>query len=207
MIDIDRKITTHYGTIVEKFNNYYISVADNIVNHNFINNNIDDLNEIDPLNYLHFAFKQSFTNIILKNVTTYEIKKFIKELNNKNSSGYDEITVKILKVSKPFIIPPLTYICNRMLATGTFLDRLKYSEIIPLYKKSDKTHISNYRPISLLPVFSKIFKNIIHKILYYHLTLNNILVKEQFCFRCNTCTEIVIYALVNNVLLSLNDKK
>ena len=80
----------------------------------------------DPLNYLHFAFKQSFTNIILKNVTTHEIEKIIKDLNNKNSSGYDEITVKILKASSLFIISPLTYICNRMLATGTFPDRLKY---------------------------------------------------------------------------------
>lgn len=142
---------------MEEFNNYYILVANNITNHNVKNNNINDLNRIDPLNYLHFAFKQSFTNITLKNVTTHEVEKIIKDLNNKSSSGYDEITVKILKVSSPFIISPLTYICNRMLANGTFPDRLKYSEIKPIYKKGNKTHISNYRPISLLPVFSKIF--------------------------------------------------
>ena len=206
-IDIDGKIITHYQTIVEEFNNYYILVADNITNHNFKNNNINDLNHIDPLNYLHFAFKQSFTNIILKNVTTHEIEKIIKGLNNKNSSGYDEITVKILKASSPFIISPLTYICNRMLATGTFPDRLKYSEIKPIYKKGNKTHISNYRPISLLPVFSKIFEKIIYRRLSYHLTINNILVKEQFGFRCNTSTEMAIYTLVNNVLSALNDKK
>jgi hypothetical protein len=94
-----------------------------------------------------------------------------------------------------------------MLTTGTFPDRLKFSEIKPIYKTGNKTLISNYRPISLLPVFLKIFEKIIYKRLYDHLTLNNILVKEQFGFRCNTSTEITIYTLVTNVLSSLNDKK
>jgi predicted nuclease of predicted toxin-antitoxin system len=131
-MQIDRKITTHYQTIVEKFNNYYISVADNINNYNFLNNAIDDLNTINPLNYLYLAFKQPFINITLKNVTTHEIEKIIEELKSTNSCGYDEIRVKILKVSSSFIISPLTYICNRMLTTGTFPDRLKFSEIKPI---------------------------------------------------------------------------
>ena len=75
MIDIDRKITTHQQTIAEKVNNYYVSVADNITNNNPINNNNCDLNKIFPLNYLFFVFKQSFTNITMKNTTTYEIQK------------------------------------------------------------------------------------------------------------------------------------
>jgi hypothetical protein len=153
MIQIDGKTTTHYQTIVEKFNNYYISVADNITNGNFPKNIIDDLIKINPFNYLYSAFKQPFTNIALKNVTTYETEKIIKELKNKNSCGYDEVKVKILKISSHFIISPLTYICNRMLTIGTFPDRLKFSEIIPIYEKGDRTLIYNYKPISLLPVF------------------------------------------------------
>jgi hypothetical protein len=74
-------------------------------------------------------------------MTTHEIEKIIKGLNRRNSCGYDEITAKILKVSSPFITSPLTYICNRMFTTGTFLDILKFSEIKPIYKKGDK-HLS-----------------------------------------------------------------
>jgi len=180
MMEIDGKITTHHQTIAEKFNNYYVSVADNITNSNPINNIVGDLNKINPLNYLYSAFKQSFTNIKKKNTTTDEIEKIIKELKCKKSCGYDKITTKSLKVSSLFIVSPLTHICNRMLSTGTFLDRLKFSEIKPIYKKGDKTLISNYRPISLLPIFSKIFEKITYKRLYYHLTSKSILVKEQF---------------------------
>ena len=74
------------------------------------------------------------TMVKLKNTTTVEIEKIIKELKSKRSCGYDEI----LKISSPFIVLPLTYICNRMLSTGTFPDRLKYSEIKPIYKKGAK---------------------------------------------------------------------
>jgi len=69
MTQIDGKITTHYQTIAGKFNHYYVSVADNISNNKSTANNS---NKINPLNYLHSAFKQSFTNITVKNTTTYE---------------------------------------------------------------------------------------------------------------------------------------
>jgi len=93
-----------------------------------------------------------------------------------------------------------------MLSTGTFPDRLKYSEIKPIYKKGDKTLITNYRPISLLPVFSNIFEKVIYKRLYYHLTLNSILVKEQFGFRHNSSTDIALYTSINNILSYLNKR-
>jgi len=134
------------------------------------------------------------------------MSKIITELKHKNSCGYDKVTTRILKTVSPFIVSPLTHICNRMLSTGTFPDRLKYSEMKPIYKKGDKTQITNYRPISLLPVLSKIFEKVLYKRLYNHLSSNNILVKEQFGFRCNTSTEMAIYALINNILLSLNTK-
>ena len=78
MMEIDGKITTHHQTTAEEFNNYYISVADNITNNNLVNNTIGDLNKDNPFNYLYSAFQQSFTNIKLKNTTTGEIKKLLK---------------------------------------------------------------------------------------------------------------------------------
>jgi hypothetical protein len=158
MIQIDGKTTTHYQTIVEKFNNYNISVADNINNGNFPKNTTDDLIKINPLNYLYSAFKQPFINIALKNVTTYEIEKIIKELKNKNSCGYDEVTVQILKINSPCITLPLTYICNGMLTTGTFPDKLNFFFFLPMYKKVTK-HLFLITGQSLyFPFFQKILK-------------------------------------------------
>jgi hypothetical protein len=84
-------------------------------------------------------------------------------LKNKNSSGSDEITTKIIKISKPFIISPIINICNKMLAQGIYPQRLKFSLIRPIYKSGDKSSPSNYTPISLLPAFSKIFEKVIYK--------------------------------------------
>ena len=93
-------------------------------------------------------------------MSTSEIEKIIKELKSKKSCGYDEITTKILKISSPFIVSPLTYMCNRMLSTGTFLDRLKYSEIKHIYKKGDKTLITNYRPFHYFLYFQTFLKRL-----------------------------------------------
>jgi hypothetical protein len=84
-------------------NDYYVSVADNINNSNSINNTNDDLNKINPLNYLYSMFKQPFTDIKIKNTTTYEIENIIKELKSKKSCGHDEMT-KILKICSLFTV-------------------------------------------------------------------------------------------------------
>jgi hypothetical protein len=127
-------------------------------------------------------------------------------LKTKNSYGYDEISTRILKASAPYILSPLSYIGNRILSTGTFPDRLKFSEIKPLFKKSDRTTFVNYRPISLLPSFPKIFEKIIYKRLYQHIRNKNILAKEQYGFKTNSSTEIATHTLLNTVLSSLNNK-
>jgi hypothetical protein len=94
----------------------------------------------------------------------------------KSSYGYDEISTKTLKASMPYIISPLTHICNESLAQGIFPDRLKYAVIKPIFKNGDKYEPSDYRPISLSSSFSKVFERLIYNRLYEHININNILV-------------------------------
>ena len=65
-------------------------------------------------------------------------------MESEGSYGYDEISSRILKLSAPFIISPLTYICNAALNPGIFPDRLKYAIVKPIFKNGSKQDISNY---------------------------------------------------------------
>jgi hypothetical protein len=140
-------------------------------------------------------------------VTSKEIKDIMKSIKNKNSFGYDEISSRVLKLSMPFIIAPLVHLCNRSLLTGIFPSRLKYSQVYPIFKKGEKTDISNYRPISLLTSFSKIFEKVIFNRLHTHVTVNNLLNSDQYGFRKRCSTETATFNLINNILQALDDKK
>jgi hypothetical protein len=112
-------------------------------------------------------------------VSTKEIENIIKFRKPKNSSGYDGIPTKLIKIISSFISSPLTHICNKSLSSGIFPDHLKYAEVKPLFKKGDKSKISNYRPISILSSFSKVLEKVIYNQLQEHLNNYGILA-EQF---------------------------
>jgi hypothetical protein len=148
----------------------------------------------------------TFSGIHWQYATTSEIDKIIKSLKTKNSYGYDEISVKILKSSAPFIISPLTYICNKSLSSGVFSERLKDAIVKPIHKKGDRSLPLNYRPISLLTSFSKIFEKLIYFRLYKYIRTNHILAKEQYGFKINSSTEEATYNVTNEILQAMNNR-
>ena len=91
--------------------------------------------------------------------------------------------------------------------TGIFPTWLKYSQVVPTYKKGDKHELSNYRHISLSISLSKIFEKVIYNRLYDHATRYEILAKEQYGFRNNYSTEKAIYHLTNNILKALDNRQ
>jgi Notch-like protein len=103
-------------------------------------------------------YPKPFSSIKFQNTSSNEIEKSINSLKTKESFGYDEISTKILKISAPFISSPLNCICNRSILSGTFPTRLKYAVVKSLLKKGDRKNVVNYRPVSLLTSFSKVFE-------------------------------------------------
>ena len=82
------------------------------------------------------------------------------------ATGPNSIPVKLLKILDPHISVQLSQIINDSFQNGTFPEKLKIAKVIPIFKKGDASKNSNYRPISLLSIFSKIFEKLMHHRLY-----------------------------------------
>ena len=109
----------------------------------------------DPMLYMQGKVQP---NCFLFPTSMAEIEKLIKALKSKDSKGYDDISNRILKKIYPGILIALEIIFNKSLQEGAFPKNMKLSIVKPLYKGKDKTEIINYRPISLLPVISKVLE-------------------------------------------------
>jgi len=102
---------------------------------------------------------------------------------NKRSSGQDEIVSWIAKTSIDTVAEPLAEIINCSLETGRVPDEIKIAKVIPAYKAGANNEFSNYRPISILPFFSKIFEKIVYTRLINYLNKEDILTPGQYGFR------------------------
>ena len=126
---------------------------------------------LDFTDYLNNPTEHHFN---FNTITESETLSIINKLKNKNSSGKDEISNKLLKSIKDEIAKPLTIFINQSLKTGVFPDALKIAKVKPLYKKGDNFCLNNYRPISLLPTISIIFERVMFTQLYSYLNANNL---------------------------------
>lgn len=136
---------------------------------------------------------------------TKEVLETIASLKTNNSSGMDGISGKILKCIDKFIVYPLVYLINFIIRTSTFPSVLKMAVVIPLFKRGDRTDVSNYRPISLLSSISKIFEKIVKTRLCNYLDNNNILSDSQHGFRKGRSTVDAIAKLTEYIMVQ-NDK-
>ena len=121
--------------------------------------------------------------MVLFPTTVNEIISIINNLSSKVSFGFDNIPTNVVKLSAPYIATQLSYLINYSFDRGIFPDQLKIGKICPIHKQGDKKLIANYRPISILPVFSKVYEKAIYTRLDSFLKSNNILTDNQYGFR------------------------
>ena len=105
------------------------------------------------------------------------------------------------------LFTPLFHICDISLKFGCFPDKMKIAKIKPLFKADETELVSNYRPISILPVFSKLLERIIYNKIYNHVTKNNLLYDKQFGFQKHCSTEYAILQLTREILDSFQENK
>ena len=107
------------------------------------------------------------------------VYKYLNSLNTSKAIGHDGISARFLKDGADIIATPITYIINLSLRLSQVPDDFKIAKVVPLYKKGDKNSEGNYRPVSILPVISKIFERVVHQQLSDYLTENSILYQNQ----------------------------
>ena len=190
---IDNKRIYERRVIANEFNKHFASLASNMNDKvNQSKTTADNEN-----NSFDKFLKKSPVNSIYVNDCTYdEISNIISELDNGKSS---DIPIRIIKKVSNIISPILVLLINKNMNNGNFPDELKIGRISPIYKKDDEELIENYRPVSTIPIFGKIFEKVIFSRLYNFLTCQNILNENQFGFRTNHSTSHALNVSVNHI--------
>ena len=165
---------TQPKNISDKFNQFFVSVGRNLAN------KIPTPPPIPFNSYLCGSYPDSFA---LLPTTPTEILDITNSLNNKHSFGHDEIPVSILKQTILPIATVLSALVNYSFTSGTFPKELKIAKVCPIYKSGPQDSFSNYRPISILPSFSKIFEKAMYVRLEKYVLTKNILIANQYGFR------------------------
>ena len=88
--------------------------------------------------------------------TEEEVLQLLQTIDISKSSGPDRISSRMLKATVVSIAAPVTKLFNLSISSGTFPTKWKLSSVVPIPKSSDKGSPKNYRPISLLPILSKL---------------------------------------------------
>ena len=154
---------------------------------------------------LDFLIKPTYQDMNTEMTTnSSEVGNVIKSLNPVGG-GIDRVSTEILLLTYRDILHHLTFFFNLCLSNAVFPDMLKIAIIKPIFKTGQRDIFNNYRPISLLPVFSKVLEKILHFHISNYLCDNNVLNEMQFGFRKNCGTYMPIAHLVDDISTSLQE--
>nr|CAI5839596.1 unnamed protein product [Callosobruchus analis] len=139
-------------------------------------------------------------SLFLTPTTTTELTVLISELKINSAPGPDNISVDIIRNIHAEIIDPLTHIINLCIQKGKIPSQWKESVVTPIYKSGDRNKLGNYRPISLINNFAKLFEKVIKKRLLEFLTVHKVMSESQFGFIPKSNTENAAFHLLQPII-------
>ena len=157
-----------------------------------------------PRSYLKSRVNSNFT---ILPTSIAEVMILILQLDDSKALGHTDIPIKIIKISAPIIVPLFVKIINKSFELGIFPKALKLAKVIPIFKAGSRLDVNNYRPISLLPTFSKIIEKLMHKRLFSFLETNQVLYKSQFGFQRGKSTQHSLIEIVERIRSCMENKK
>ena len=184
------------NTISDAFAKYYSEVGKRLAN------KIEEKGPVnDPVSFMKNRIEQS---CFLFPTTTQEIENIVRKLKAKDSSGVDGISNRILKKIYPGIVEAMKIIFNKSMQDGVFPDNMRVAIVKPIHKGKSKTEIANYRPVSLLPVISKVLEKVIQRRVVKFFTKHKVFSEGQYGFRKGRSTNDAILDFTGNILENMN---
>lgn len=184
--------------VSEGFNNFFTNLGSNLA-HLIPTTSTTATSYLSPVNFVN--------SFALYPTTIQEVQTILSKMQPKLSSGLDSISTKLIKDTCEGILSPLVHIINMSLMTGIVPKKMKIAKIIPIFKSGENNLIKNYRPISLLPSFSKILERVVYNRLYKYLISRKIITSSQFGFQKSKSTELAILQLQNQIISALSNNK
>lgn len=185
---------TDVNHIAEALNEHFVNIGPSLAKQ--INPTQRDFRD-----YLRNPLSCSF---FLGPTSETEIYDSLLSLNPKKATGYDETPSKLLADAASAISKPLEFIFNLSFTTATFPDSLKIAKVIPVHKKGAMNDPNNYRPISILPILSKLLEKIFCTRLVKFINKNNIIYDHQYGFRAKYSTKLSLVNLVNYLIKQID---
>ena len=190
-------VTNTPQAIAEKFNEYFGNIATNLKAQN---NARAQYPQGEFRNFLREPVQNS---IFLKPVDSGEIHEIVKKLKNKSTLDTKINALKIANNDIKFT-NALAKVITSSFEQGIFPQALKTARVVPIFKSGSKTDVSNYRPISLLASFSKIYEKLMHKRIVDFMEMNGSLHEYQYGFRAGRSCEHALLNAQSHILDSLS---
>ena len=146
-------------------------------------------------------------SFFLESTTQSEIVEIVKSLRLNTAAGHDKIPMWSVKESINYISEPLTYVLNLSINSGIVPAQMKLARVVPLYKSGDKRLLSNYRPVSVLPVFSKFLDKAVYNRLIRFFDKYEILCNNQYGFRKKRSTSLALLHLHDKITSAIDERK
>ena len=190
---INNTVCNDKKRIAESFNSFFVNVGPNLAK------NIPS-DSRSPTGYM----ERNPSSMAVIPASQNEIITIINNLKQSNP-GWDDISSSIVKHTCHYFIEPLMHVSNLSITQGVFPHEIKVAKVIPLFKSNYPMVFSNYRPVSVLPLFSKIFERLMYNRLLSFVNKCKLLYEYQFGFRCGHSPELALTCLVDKISNALEN--
>ena len=193
LYDFTNEIPIEQNKTADFINDFFINIGPNLARGNEEN----------------WAFSGRGTNLVLDDMGTNvdEVTKLCNNINTNKASCVDNISSQVLKDAFLCVVDKITELFNLSFAKSEIPDSWKIAKVTPIPKTGNKKDVSNLRPVSLLPLPSKLIEKIVHKRIYTYCNNNKLLEERQGGFRPNHSTTSTTAYFLNYLYTAMNNKE